>query len=557
MRSIGALRTALALLVVLVGAGVAVAIVLGQSGSTTARSGDPISLLEDNVALLSNPARTLQTLRSLGVGAVRIDFGWSDLAPDPSSPRRPRGFRGADPAAYAAASWAPYDALVKDATADGVETDFALSGPAPSWATGPNRPSEQGASGAWNPSPGGFAEFVNAVATRYSGTYVPRGASSPLPRVRFWEIWNEPNWGPSLQPQLALHPLRVVSAAAYRRLADAAWSALLRTGHGHDRIVIGNLSPRGVSVPPDDKLAAAVAVSGPLAFTRTLYCVDSDDHPLRGDAARRVGCPTTDRGSKDFASAHPALFKASGFGVHPYPIGEPPTHSAQAGADAVEFGDIPRFADILDRLVQVYGSRRKMPIYNNEFGYVTNPPNPGTEYVSPPVAGEYINWAEYLTWRDPRLATTMQFLLYDPNPRPDTFGPGGFASGLIFYGGRPKATFYAYRMPIFLPVTSGHPGDSLEVWGCARPAPNAYLDTHRPQRVEVQFRAASSGSFRTVRTVRLSAARNCYFDVHVAFPASGAVRIAWSYPRGDRRLVDPVTPGRTTIYSRSVNVTLR
>jgi hypothetical protein len=188
---------------------------------------------------------------------------------------------------------------------------------------------------------------------------------------------------------------------------------------------------------------------------------------------------------------------------------------------------------------------------------VTNPPNPGTEYVSPATAGRYINWAEYLTWRDPRIKTTMQFLLYDPNPAPDTFGPGGFASGLIFYGGKPKADYDAYRMPIFLPVTRGHAGDALEVWGCARPAHNAYLDTHRPQSVQIQFRAATSSSFHTVRTVRLPAARSCYFDVHQAFPATGTVRTAWSYPGGDRRLADPVTPDQTTIYSRPVKVTLR
>jgi hypothetical protein len=555
MRSIGALRAAIALVIVLTG--VAIAIVLFQGGTTAVRSGDPIALLEDNGALLSRPAPTLQTLRSLGVDAVRVDVGWSTIAPGQSFSRRPPGFRSGDPAAYPAASWAPYDALVKDAAADGIEPDFALTGPAPPWATGANRPPVKGTSGAWNPSPAAFGQFVNAVATRYSGSYVPRGASSPLPRVHFWEIWNEPNWGPSLQPQLALRPVRVASAAAYRRLADVAWSALQRTGHGHDTIVIGNLSPRGVAEPPDNKLAAAMAVSGPLAFTRTLYCVDSDDRPLRSGAARRAGCPTTPEGSKRFSLAHPALFAASGFGVHPYPIGEPPIQTAQAGADAVEFGDIPRFGGVLDRLARVYGSQRRMPIYNNEFGYVTNPPNPGTEYASPTTSADYMNWAEYLTWRNPRIATTMQFLLYDPNPKPDTFGPGGFASGLIFYDGKPKATFYAYRMPIFLPVTRGHAGDALEVWGCARPAHDAYLDTHRTQYVQLQFRAAPSGSFRTVRNVRLSAGRNCYFDVHEVFPATGTVRIAWSYPRSDRRLADPVTPGQTTIYSRSVKVTLR
>ena len=38
----------------------------------------------------------------------------------------------------------------------------------------------------------------------------------------------------------------------------------------------------------------------------------------------------------------------------------------------------------------------------------------------------------------------MQYLLYDPNPR---MAPefGGFASGLIFYGGKRKPAYFTFR----------------------------------------------------------------------------------------------------------------
>jgi hypothetical protein len=42
-----------------------------------------------------------------------------------------------------------------------------------------------------------------------------------------------------------------------------------------------------------------------------------------------------------------------------------------------------------------------------------------------------------------------------------------------------------------------------------------------------------------------------YIDVHLALPASGAVRLAWTYPAGDPLL------GSGTVYSRIVAVTLR
>jgi hypothetical protein len=381
--------------------------------------------------------------------------------------------------------------------------------------------------------------------------------------VHFWELWNEPNWGSSLQPQLALDPPRIVSAVEYRSLVDAGWSALERTGHRRDTVVIGSLSPRGVTAPPKSTRAvqAAVAVASPLGFTRILYCLDAAYQPLRGRAAELAGCPTTSEGSARFRKAHPALFAATGYGIHPYPINGPPTEANAADPDTVvEVAQIPNLENALDRAQSAYGSSRRIRIYNTEYGYITHPPNANPGYIGPATAAGYLNWAEYLTWRDPRIASTMQYLLYDPNPNPptpDVFGPGGFATGLLFYGGKPKPTFYAYRMPIFLPVTSAGRGNALEVWGCARPAPNAYLDTHRSQYVEIQFRAAQSRAFRNIRRVRLAAPHGCYFDVSVKFPASGTVRLSWSYPPDDSRLKDPVAPGQRAIYSRDVAISLK
>jgi hypothetical protein len=555
MRSSRVFCAAIALVAVL--AGVVVAIALYQPGSRAMRRGDPLAMLEADIPVLVSPAHTLRILRSLGVGIVRLSVSWSSIAPNPGSRRRPVGFDAADNAAYPAVSWTPYDAIVRRARADGIEVDFVLTGDAPLWAAGRAPAGSSKFSGAWEPSAGAYGQFVRAIGTRYSGRFTPAGASSPLPGVHFWELWNEPNWGPSLQPQIALHPLRIVSAPKYRRLVDEAWNALRGDGHRHDTVVIGSLSPRGVAVLPGSALAAAVAASGPLGFTRALYCVDSSDHPLRGSTAMQAGCPTTAAGSRRFRGAHPALFEATGFGIHPYPINLPPTEADTSSGDTVEFSQIPDLANTLDRLQRVYGSVRKLPIYNTEFGYITRPPNPGTEYVSPSAAARYLNWAEYLTWRNPRIATTTQFLLNDPSPGPSPFGVGGFASGLIFSNGKPKPAFYAYRMPIFLPVTRAMPGHPVEVWGCARPAHYAYVDTHRPQFVQIQFRPGVRGRFHTIRTVSLNAAGSCYFDVEVGVPASGTVRLAWSYPRGDQWLRDLLTPRQTTIHSRTVEVTIR
>jgi hypothetical protein len=528
-----------------------------------------IEMFQDDSRLLAQPGATLQQLRDLGVGVIRVSLHWDSIAPI----QRSSAFHAADPAAYP--GWGAYDEIVQDARDDGIVVDLSLGGPVPQWATGSGTPASGGFGGVWKPSASAFKQFVQAAATRYSGTYNPAlGTSVPgdpndLPRVSFWEIWNEPNFGGDLAPQAIKGSTVPTSPAMYRSLLDAGWSALQSTGHGRDTIVIGNLDARGQSGKPGkgrpQGLPGNFGATKPLQFVRTLYCVNSDYKQLRGGAAAAVACPTNAAGSRRFRSAHPALFRATGFATHPYPVNRPPTEANSADPDYTEFSNLPRFASILDRLQRLYGSRTHFRIYNNEYGYITNPPNasltalnPHGQFVSPSTAAGYMNWAEYLSWRNPRIASTMQYLLYDPNPR-EAPEFGGFASGLIFYGGTRKPGYDAYRLPLFLPTTTARSRrQSLEVWGCVRPANYARLDTGTPQQAEIQYQRGSHGAFTTLRTVTIGSSRG-YFDLRMAFPASGSVRLAWSYPKDDPLLsqgkVDP--PEGTTVYSRTVRVTVK
>jgi hypothetical protein len=333
--------------------------------------------------------------------------------------------------------------------------------------------------------------------------------------------------------------------------------------------VIGNLDARGQSAKPGRSapqgLPGNFAATKPLQFVRALYCVSSTYKELRGGTAGLIGCPGNAAASRHFRAAHPALFHASGFATHPYPVNLPPSEASSTDPDYTEFANLPKFASALDRVQRVYGSGNRFRIYNNEYGYITNPPNasltplnPHGQFVSPSTAAYYLNWAEYLSWRNPRIASTMQYLLYDPNPR---LAPeyGGFASGLIFYNGKRKPAYDAYRLPLFLPTTSAKsPRRSLEVWGCARPAQYAKLDSGKPQQVQIQFQRGSRGSFATLRTVTINSSRG-YFDLHMTFPASGSVRLAWTYPKEDPLLSQgKVTPSEgATVFSRTVRVTVK
>jgi hypothetical protein len=171
--------------------------------------------------------------------------------------------------------------------------------------------------------------------------------------------------------------------------------------------------------------------------------------------------------------------------------------------------------------------------------------------VSPATAAYYLNWAEYLSWKQPRVASTMQYLLYDPPPEATNRGDGGFSSGLEFSNGRPKPTYAAYRLPLYLPLTSTRRGRALEVWGCVRPARYAILDTGQPQSAQIQFAAGSHGAYVPLATITVADANNCYFDLRLRFPASGSIRLAYTYPTGSPGV------GGSTVYSRTVPITVR
>ena len=554
----------------LLGAAAAAAWLLHAPAPAAAQT-NQIEMFQDDIQLLASPGPTLLQMRELGVDVLRVSIHWSAIAPY----QRPRaGFNAADPAAYPATNWALYDEIVNDAKMDGITLDFSLSSPAPVWALGPGQPAP-GGFGGWKPSASAFKQFVQAVGTRYGGSYDPMenksvpGDSNDLPRVSFWEIWNEPNFGPDLAPQAIKGSSILAAPWMYRSIVDAGWSALQSSGHGHDQILIGNLDARGQSAGPGkgapQGLPGNFGATKPLQFVRALYCLNSSYRQLRGGAAAAIGCPASAAGSRQFRTAHPGLFQAAGFATHPYPVNLPPTKASSNDPDYTEFSQLPRFGSTLDRIQRIYGSGKHFPVYNNEYGYITNPPNrsltplnPNGQFVSPTTAAGYINWAEYLSWRNPRIASTMQYLLIDPNPRkaPEY---GGFASGLMFYGGVHKPAYNAYRMPVFLPFTAASRGHSLEVWGCVRPAHFARLDTDgQAQQVQIQFQRASRGAFTTLRTVTVTNVRG-YIDLRVTFPASGSVRLAWTYPKlSDLPASSPTASvAGDMIYSRTVQVTVK
>jgi hypothetical protein len=506
-----------------------------------------IAIIQDG-SDLTNPSGAMQEFRQLGATTVRVTVPWAQIAPSPTKTKKPN-FNATDPNAYPQAGWAPYDAIVQAAQQYGMTVYFDVTGGAPRWAEASKplgSPGESLAFLAWEPNAAAYGQFVQAMGTRYDGHFTPKGQKTPLPAVRFWSLFNEPNFGYDLGPQASNDSTVPTGPTMYRGLVNTGWSALQRTGHGHDTILIGEFAAQGYEPGPYPKKTGGLpgwyGQTRPLLFIRELYCVDSNFKQLRGSVAKAAGCPTTAAASRKFRSQNPGLFNASGVADHPYPQGQSPVSTSGNLVDYALFPDLATFQRTLDRATGAYGSAKQFPIYNTEYAYITAPPK-GKPYVSPATAAYYINWAEYLSWKQPFIKSYMQYLLTDP---PGNLGKySGFASGLEFFNGKQKPGYAAYRLPIYMPQTSFSHNSNEELWGAVRPAPFMIKDGDGPQTVSIQLNG------KTLSTVNVTGSGG-YFDVHMKFPSSGSVRLAWTYPKVDSFL--PLTDLGQTVYSRSFNI---
>ena len=460
---------------------------------------------------------TLDTLQSFGVDRIRVSVFWAIVAPANDQVQKPN-FDAADPAQYPAANWARYDRLIRAAQARGLLVNLNLTSPVPRWAAGeaPRADIQE----SFGPNPEEFGQFVRAVGTRYSGSY------GGLPRVDYWSVWNEPNQAGWLTPQWGPDPRNAkkfveAAPALYRKLLQNAWQGLADTGHGTDTILVGETAPQGER--NDKDITQSIDA---LKFIRRLYCLDDNLNILKGSNARVRDCPGD---SATFVAQNPALFHATGYAHHPYALLTPPGRRSRP-ADWVSMADLGKLSRELTRIYRRYGqkmqSKRGVPLYLTEYGYQTKPDPFVANVVSFSRQAAWINQAEYMAFRNPRVRTHSQFLLVDDAPVRGESNPRvayrTFQSGLQLLNGKRKPSYKAYITPIHLTRTRLQRGRSTTVFGMTRPAqPSARV------RVQVQFRPRGAKRWRTRSRVTAKGPRH-YFQKRLRVTRSGHVRILWA-----------------------------
>jgi hypothetical protein len=460
-------------------AGSALAVAAACAGLPAApalASADQQSVIEDEHQMLElGPAAqtaALDDAKALGADVIRANVIWGRYAPSPNSRRKPKGFDGKDPNAYGTA-FGPLDGLVASAQARGLQVLLTATGPTPAWASrcGGSVKNRR----TCKPDPKLFGAFVRALGKRY-------------PTVKLWSIWNEPNLRAWLTPQYVGTTLQ--SPALYRALAASAIAGLRGTGHRADQILLGETAPIGQRPGPR-------ANANPEPFLRGLFCLKADGKRLTGAAGAAQRC------------SHYKKLSVTGYAHHPYTRGGSQPPLVRTGAGEITIAVASRLTRLLDQAGRAKRVPAKLPVFYTENGWQTNPPD-RIFGVLPDFQAAYINEADWIAYKNPRIKAVAQYKLIDDAD------PASFQSGVRLSDGSKKPSYAAYQLPIWVAKKGAA---NVTVYGQVRPA-----DDGAALQVEVQHAASSGAAFQTVQTVPVTSLKG-QFIVELPNQGGGVWRL--------------------------------
>lgn len=405
--------------------------------------------------------------QSLNANLIRANLIWRNVAPTkPANPTDP-----ADPA-Y---NWAPYDAAVRAADAHGLDVNLTVF-LAPDWAEGPNRPAdtERYPPGSWKPDAKAYGEFATALATRYSGSYDPGPDVDPLPAVKYFEAWNEPNLSSFMTPQWS--GKQNVSSETYVKLLNAFYDSVKDVDPDAE-IVSAGTAPYGD--PPGGPLRTQ-----PVRFLQELLCLNTKN--------KKSSCPAGEAPKFDIIAHHPINRT------------DPPTAKAANKGD-VEVADFGSLVKVL-RAGEKQGTPAtpgKHEVWANEIWWQTNPPDKA-EGVSYKKQARWYQQAMYLLWKQGASNVTI-LQLRDAKYTPGEFTLASYQTGVFTYKGKAKPSATGAKFPF---VIDGN-GKRVRAWGKA------------PESGKLTIEAKGKGGYRRVTSFDVGAGK--VFSKKIKLPDKGDV----------------------------------
>jgi hypothetical protein len=419
------------------------------------------ALLDPHVFSSDSAELGFRRTRAAGARYVRLLLNWREVAPEGT--RKPASFDAANPHA-AAYRWEAFDRQVRLAVEAGL-IPFVDILRAPEWA---EDRSVHGNLATRRPDPAELAAFATAAARRYSGR------DKDHPRVRLWQVWNEPNLSTYLTPQFVRG--RPAAADWYRNMVNA-FAKAVKGVDPSNTVIAGGLSPFTFKNPE----APGVA---PMLFMRRFLCL----------SRRGNGKSCDERTSFDVWSHHP------------YTTGGPTHHAA--APDDVSLGDLGDMRRVLRMGSPSIDSRGPVRFWVTEFSWDSSPPDP--KGVPATLHARWVAEALYRMW-NAGIELVTWFTIRD-----DPFTSTPFQSGLYLNRGpmsrdRAKPALAAFRFPfVAFPRKGG-----VFVWGRS-------LRGATPVVVEYRKRGGG-GDWHSIGTVKPN--RNGIFTARMPLaPRSGWVR---------------------------------
>lgn len=384
-------------------------------------------------------AEALPRAKAVGAQWWRVELMWQDVAPTvPPSPAV------AEDPAWSGYNWTGLDRVIRRTASVGL-TALPYTRRAPRWAEGARRPavSRLVPAGTWRPDPAALKSFATALARRYSGTFPdPDQPGQFLPRLRWFQAWNEPNLYTDLTPQWTRTGGRwqPSSPSHYRKMANAFYAGI-KKGNPAARVVSAGTAPFGDLNAGDPRMP-------PVKFWRELLCVREPGVA----ASRTTGRVRIDRCSRSVrfdAVAH-----------HPYPIG-PPRRTARNADDAV-VPDVRKITRLLApaRRARTLRSPARVPLWITEYAWESSPDPEG---VSLNEQAQYLQASLYVLWRQGASVITW-WQMRDEGRAPAynaTFQSGIFLRGTTPAADPPKPAYTAFRFPFTAYRTNG----VARLWG--------------------------------------------------------------------------------------------
>ena len=443
---------------------IAVAATTGASGArkapTVRASTGPLNTGIQYYDLGSSAANQIEAERIRAAGAiiVRVPLYWSSVAPSGSEP--PAGFQPRDPADpnY---QWQNLDAKIQTLSAAGLQP-MVLILSAPEWA-------EDGApgnypAGTYKPRPTALADFAAAAAERYSGSF------EGLPRVRYWEAWNEPNLSSYLSPQVENGEL--FTPSWYRSMLNGASDAI-HSVHADNVVIAGDTSPFGV-------VNAIGGAMMPLVFMEKVLCV----------AEKKIKDRKTGTVTIAYKSTCKAKAKFDVWSHHPYTEGGP-TSKAEVH-DNASLGDMGEVRAVLNTAIKANHvvSNGKVRLWVTEFAWDSNPPDP--KGVPAALEARWVSEAFYRMWANG--VSLFVWLQLRDEPYPSSYFQSGlyYANPAGIASDRPKPALRSFRFP-FVALSQVWKGKkAVFVWG-RTPTSKAAI---------VLIERKTAGKWKPVKTLR-------------------------------------------------------